>query len=51
MVQICTYNVENVFKCLKSQDQELTLDHLEILRQSAFEVAEEPEPELRRGSR
>jgi hypothetical protein len=48
MVQICTYNVENVFKLLKSQDQELTFDHLEIQRQSTFEEAEKPEPELRR---
>jgi hypothetical protein len=48
MVQICTYNVENVFKLLKSQDQDLTLDHLEIQRQSAFEEDEEAEPELRR---
>jgi hypothetical protein len=47
MVQICTYNVENVFMLLKSQNQELALDHLEIRRQSAFEEAEEPESELR----
>jgi hypothetical protein len=50
IVQICTYNVENVFKLLKSQDKELTSDNLEIWRQSAFEVAEKPEPELRRGT-
>jgi hypothetical protein len=49
--QICTYNAENVFKLLKSQDQELTFDHLEIWRQSAFEEAEKPEPELRKGPR
>lgn len=51
IVQICRYNVENVFKLLKSQDKELTFDHLEIWRQSGFEEAEKPEPELRRGTR
>jgi len=34
---------------LKTQDQELTLDHLKIWKQSVFEEAQEPEPELEEG--
>jgi hypothetical protein len=44
------YNVENVFKLLKSHDQELTLNYLvEILRRSTVEEGDKPELKLRRG--
>jgi hypothetical protein len=46
--QIRTYNAEEVFELQNSHDQELTLDDLvEIRKQSAFEEAEETEPEYK----
>lgn len=42
-MQICTYDAEDV-ELLNNHDQELTLDHLEIWKQSTLEEDEEPEP-------
>jgi hypothetical protein len=45
-VQICTCNTEGV-KLLNNHDQELTLNHLEIWKQSTLEEDEEPGPKER----
>jgi hypothetical protein len=45
-VQICTQNAEGV-ELLNYHDQELTLDHFEIWKQSTLEETEAPNPKER----
>jgi len=45
-VQICTYNAKGV-ELLNYHDQELTLDHLEIWKQSTLEETGAPKPKER----
>jgi hypothetical protein len=45
-VQICTYNAEGV-ELLNYHDQKLTLDRLEIWKQSTLEETEAPKPKER----
>jgi hypothetical protein len=42
--QIRNYNAEEAYKLLTSHYKKLTLDDVEIRKQSAAEEAEEPEP-------
>jgi hypothetical protein len=45
-VQICTYNAKSV-ELLNYHDQELTLDHLEIWKQSTLKETGAPKPKER----